>query len=737
MKSDRSNRNAASFIALGCVGFIASAPMAAQAQEEATRLEGVTVTDSAISEGYGAAEVSSPKSTAPLLDTPRTVNVITEEVLQDTASFSFEEALRTVPGITLGAGEGGVASADIPFIRGIDATGDVFVDGARDVGSQTRDTFSLEALEVAKGPSSAFGGRGTAAGAINLITKTARAGNFGSGDVTVGTENFVRATADANVDLGNGIAMRMVGMVQDADVAGRDEVYDNRWGVMPSITFGVGSDISASFTYYHYETDAMPDYGLPLTGSFGTVRRPADTDPDNFYGLVDRDFQDTKTDAVTMQLDAYLGSGITLSNTTRYNRNTNHYVVTNPDDSKGNVVDGNVYRGTKSRGSLNDGWTSNTNLSALFETGSIEHSLSGGFEFSISDSTNRGYSVNSLVDGVNSCPDAAFASGDCTTLDNPDPNDAWTGNVTRSTRAPSVASADEYSLYLFDTVTLTPQFLLNGGIRWTSFKATGAGAGRGGAYDAKNKGDYFTWQGGAIFKPSEQTSLYASYANSKTPPGATVGEGAENIGGGDDLLKPQAYENWEVGAKAELFDGNLLLSGALYRVDRDNVLEITDDSVDSYEAGRLQGIELSAAGQIGPVSLVAGYTLVDSEIRDDAVLHDDDPSNDSESTVGNTLPQTPKHNFSATVDWEVTPAFSIGGGAYGASKRYADGKNLVSSDGYVRFDAHAAYQINETVGLRLNVQNIGDKRYIVKLRNPHFAVPAAGRRALVTLTARY
>ena len=162
MRKNHSARRAASgFVALSCVSFIASAPAMA-ADDAADQSERIVVT------GVAEKELSSDKSTAPIVNTPRTVNVISEEVLENTGAFSVEEALRTIPGITLGAGEGGVASADIPLIRGVDATGDVFVDGVRDVGSQTRESFALESIEVAKGPSTAFGGRGAAAGAINL-----------------------------------------------------------------------------------------------------------------------------------------------------------------------------------------------------------------------------------------------------------------------------------------------------------------------------------------------------------------------------------------------------------------------------------------------------------------------------------------------------------------------------------------------------------------------------------------
>lgn len=727
------------FVALGCVGFVASAPAMAQDQAQPTRLEGVTVTDTAIEGEYKAEQLSSPKSTAPLVNTPRIVNVITEEVLADTAAFSLEEAFRTVPGITLGAGEGGVASADIPLIRGVDATGDVFVDGVRDIGSQTRETFAIESIEVSKGPSSAFGGRGAAAGAINLVTKVARQGDFATAQATVGTDDLVRITGDVNHQVNESIAVRVVGMYHDSDVPGRDHVYSDRWGVAPSVTFGGSGPLTVSLDYYHLETDQMPDYGIPLTSRAESgpdiPRRPADVDRDNFYGLLARDFQETSVDAVTMQFSAELGEGLVLTNTTRYSAARNDYIVTNPDDSAGNVANGLVWRNIKSRNSENDGIGSNTNLSAKFATGSILHDLAVGFEFSDSDSFNRNYTVDT---GSRACLAEDIASFNCTSLANPDPTDPWSGSIAPSA-TPSEASATEYSLYIFDTVTIAPQLLLNGGVRWTDFSAAGSGSSRGVPYDVENEGDFWSYQGGVIFKPTETSSVYISYANSRTPPGTTVGEGAENLSNANALYEPLSTENWEIGAKAELFGGGLLLSSAIFRIDRNNIQQRdpTGAVTDIFDSARLQGFEVSASGTAGPVSMLVGYTYIDSDLREDEAAGDGDPTNDGASNVGNTLPQTAEHNLSATVDWQVTPQFSFGGGAYAASERYADAANLIRAGGYVRFDAHAQYDINDNFGVRLNVNNLTDKRYIAKLRNPHFAVPAAGRQALVTLVARY
>ena len=713
------------FVALSCIGFIASAPAMAQDTDDPKRLEGVVVTGVRDQESYRAEATDDAKTTAALVDTPRTVNVITEAVLRDTASFSLQDALRTVPGITLSAGEGGTASGDIPLIRGVDATGDTFVDGARDVGSQTREIFAVERVEVFKGPNSAFGGRGAAGGAINIVSKLPTNRSFASAQATIGTDDLYRVTGDANIVVADRLAVRVAAMVHDADVPGRDAVYDRRWGVAPSIAWGVGTGSTASVAYYHLETEALPDYGIPLTSPgqlTGGVRAPADVDYDSFYGLPVRDFQETSSDAVTFKFDGDLGGGWTLSPTLRWSRTRNNYIVTNPDDSAGNVANGLVWRNTKSRDSVNQSLVGVVTLSGIFATGPIDHSLATGIEFTRSDTRNIPYTV---ATDPRTCDAAQLASYNCTTIDAPNPSDPWTGAITRG--APSTASVDDLSVYAFDTITIIPQLLVNAGIRYTTYDARGAGTTRGVPFASSNEADFVTYQGGVVFKPTETTSLYVSYADSANPPGSDVGEGANNIAATNGNFDPQTTENWEAGAKAELFGGDLLVTGAVFQVDRGNIQDNDPlaGPITIASRARLRGFEVGASGRAGPVQLTAGYTLVDSEIRDGSALD------------GNALPNTPRHNLAVTASIDATRRLTIGGGVYGASERYADTANLIRADGYARVDLTAAYRLTDRLSVRANLQNAFDNRYVVKLRNPHFAVPSQGRQGLVTVAFQY
>ena len=154
--------------------------------------------------GYEQVEVigqfrnRSPKFTASILDTPKSVSVISRQILDETASHTLADALRNVPGITMGAGEGGNPVGDRPFLRGQDAQSSTFVDGMRDVGAQSRETFNVESIDVIKGDTGAISGRAGAGGAIVINSKMPKLANFIDANVGFGNADYKRAKFDGN-----------------------------------------------------------------------------------------------------------------------------------------------------------------------------------------------------------------------------------------------------------------------------------------------------------------------------------------------------------------------------------------------------------------------------------------------------------------------------------------------------------------------------------------------------------
>jgi catecholate siderophore receptor len=251
---DNSRRLLASAIGMAITAM--SAPHMAQAADsqdnKAISLGATSITGEAQEpESYKVEQGSSAKYTAPLVDTPRSISVIPQQVIKDTAATSLQDALRTVPGITFGAGEGGNPQGDRPFIRGFDSQSDTFLDGVRDTGAQSREIFDIESVEVSKGPNSAMGGRGSAGGSINLVSKLPQDRDFADAGFTYGSDQTRRYTLDVNRKFLDNAAFRLNLMSHEQNVSGRDSVNYDRWGVAPSLTFGLGTPTRVNLSYYH------------------------------------------------------------------------------------------------------------------------------------------------------------------------------------------------------------------------------------------------------------------------------------------------------------------------------------------------------------------------------------------------------------------------------------------------------------------------------------------------------
>jgi len=162
--------------------------MATTAMAEDTQLDTIQLQADVTQQSLKVDHSANTKFVAPLLDTAKSVSVISKQLIEDTQVTTLSDALRTVPGITLGAGEGGNPNGDRPFIRGYNSESSMYVDGIRNASSQNRDLFAVEQVEVTKGSSSTIGGAGSTGGSINMISKVAKKGDHLEGSVAAGTD---------------------------------------------------------------------------------------------------------------------------------------------------------------------------------------------------------------------------------------------------------------------------------------------------------------------------------------------------------------------------------------------------------------------------------------------------------------------------------------------------------------------------------------------------------------------
>ncbi|MCH4022150.1 MAG: TonB-dependent receptor [Acetobacter sp.] len=701
----------------------------------------------------------SPKFTASLLDTPKSVSIISRQLLDETASHTLADALRNVPGITMGAGEGGNPVGDRPFLRGQDAQSSTFMDGLRDVGAQARETFNVESIDVIKGDSGAMSGRAGAGGAIVINSKMPKLENFIDANVGFGNANYRRATFDGNWKITPTGAFRFNLMVDDEDKAGRGPTHYQRYGLAPSVSFGLGTANRVTVMYYHMQNFDTPDEGIPYnnptfsrrsdgaervmaTGSGAPVNVPFNT----WYGLKDRDRNHDGIDMGTLRFEHDFSKNLHIRNTTRYSETTQNDIWTMPDDSQGNIYYGYVYRRMNSRISTFDTATNQTDFYGTVHLLGFKNSFSMGAEFTREQGKNDTYTA--YVNGKNvlsgsdftKCATAlAFSSNTCTTLLNPNPNDVWSGKVAR-TGNPNSTRFDTKAVYLTDTITFLPQLLGNFAVRLdnvqSTYRTSTAEYGRG--------DNLFTYQGGLVYKPASNGSIYASYATSAIPPGNSVGQGSDDIslapGRGSsipgDTLKPERDRTIEVGTKWSFLHNRIFVTGALFQIDATNFkITTADGGIANAGKKRTRGGEISLNGRLTRWwEMSGGYSYLDARL-----VKNGGSGASAGIMDGRRAPNTPANSLSLWNTFEPTKNLKLGAGVYYMSKIYGTDSPTAPKfvPSYWRFDFMASYHFMKHYTLQLNIQNIANKRYFTQAYTTHYAMQAAGRTAMVNLRVHF
>lgn len=728
----------------------AGTALSAAMQKDPTQLDKVEV------EGKYVHKAASPKYTEALNDTPQTITVVTKETMDQQGLLSLRDTLSTLPGITFGAGEGGGGYGDTINLRGFNASSDITVDGVRDSAQYNRtDNFNLQALELVNGANSAYSGAGSVGGNINLVSKQAHIGNATSFTAGAGTDSYGRVTADSNIDFGSGTALRLNAMAHQNDAPGRDYEEFERWGFAPSVAFGLGSDTRLTVSYLHQSDDNIPQYGVPYFSAFGGPLPGVDRS--NYYGYHNVDTQEIDVDMLTGVFEHDFSENLTVRSLARFQKVDQLSIVNPPQgawclDSGINPADGSAcsapgtFQPSGPRGTTRD--TSNaiaisqTDLTARFDTGAVSHAMVAGVSFS--------RETFELANGNSQRnPDGSTPTYPLMDLHNPDSTYTGPRNLTITGRTDGTLS--NQSAYLFDTMKFGERWMLNLGARYdhnegdnrTTTIATPAD---GGAETVgpvlENNENLFSYRAGLVYKPVETGTVYLSYANSKTPSKASVNTACNET---NCSVDPETAVNIELGTKWELLDQRLALTAAVFRNDREN-FKVADPGNPDNPTGdqqldgraRVDGVALGVAGQLTEEwSVFANYTFLDSEVLQ-SVSDFVKQSTGLDLQAGSPLPNTPEHSASLWTTYALPQNWLVG---YGATYQggYDGGRGVGFPDikSYVTHRAMVAYQVNDNFSLQLNVNNLFDKEYYIRVRNNGWATPGDARSAVLTATYRF
>jgi catecholate siderophore receptor len=732
---------------------------------ESNEVSGVEVT------GTQALQPASTKYTAKPLDTPQTITVLSEKTLRDQNLLTLRDILQTVPGITFGAGEGGGGYGDSINLRGYSANTDITTDGLRDSAQYSRtDPFNLQQIEIVNGANGVYAGSGGVGGNINLVSKTPGAFDRNLVTVGAGTDGYGRVTFDGNKAIGDTTAVRLNVMAHQNDVPGRDVEAYERWGVAPSVTFGLNTATQFTVAYVHQEDENTPRYGVPYASNAFLNGPLPGADPSNYYGYRNIDRQEIGVDSLTLRFSHAFSDSLSVTNTSRYQKITQLTVVDPPQGSwclaSGfNAQTGvacatpGVYTPSGPRGNRRDTentqLVSQTDLNWKFATGPFSHNFVVGASFS--SETYDLKTGNVLRNPLGALPNPVLP-----TMSISDPDNLYVGPVNFIPLTISDGRLDNQALYAFDNIEIGQHWAINGGIRYEHnegefntatltipYPVPPASPTVTQSPTARNEENLLSWRLGLVYKPVENASLYLAYGNTKTPSQATVNGGCSTTGVAQNCgLDPEEAEIVELGGKWDLLEGRLSLTGSVFQNQRSNIRLNSNDpliTVQQLEGeSRVRGVTLGVSGQILPQwTVIANYTYLDSEILQN-VASTALPPNDVDYTKGDPIPLTPEHAFNIWSTWQINEAWMVGAGAnysgeYAFTRASATAP-LIHADDYWIVNASVTWAINDSLGLQLNLKNLLDEEYYTNIRSSSgfgWAVPGDTRSAVLTANVRF
>ncbi|HOY21939.1 MAG TPA: TonB-dependent receptor [Cellvibrio sp.] len=720
---------------------------------------------------YKAQFSGDDRHTRPIAETPQNITVLTKAQIEESGYTDLGAILDAQPGITLGTGENGNAFGDRYIIRGQEVRSDIFVDGLRDPGMTTRESFVVEQIEITKGPNSSFAGRGSSGGAVNAITKQATTDyDFTSLTAGLGTDNHHRLTLDSNQALTEELAVRVNLLTAKEDIPDRAPTYRERQGAAISGFYNPTEEFEMTLDYYGLDAKDNPDLGTYLEGSVPN-RKPAKNVP--VYAQ-DEDFQESDVDTFTARLKYRFNSDLRITNITRKGTSDNGYVVTGANSRTTGAKDPNGVYTTASL-STHQGWqevdyvANQTNLFINQTIGGMEH------EFIVSAE----YTDHSVLNGVY----ASTSSGQNCTTGNGTTLNAWcvfdkTGkevaNINKLMNRKITKgiwdidwAVKAKSISIMDTVDLNDKWTVFAGVRADKFdfdlgtqssalvvdrfdySDTLTNSHVGVVYDINSVGNvYFTWSTAADINGGESdVGTSAGYGGTVVYTDPVTGK--RTIA----TASPESSENLELGTKWNIFDETLLLTGAIFQVTKSDLMEgVGYTPGGTFNTGKLRvrGIEFGASGQITDKLVTqAGITYMEAEVLESAPLAGQTVS----LNIGKTISNFANTSLNLQLKYQLTEKFGFGGAWKYESKKYAGQPDTAAAyvtlntgayyysqpiPEYAVLDLFATYDFSKNLDVRLNIGNVTDKDYyLAAYRSGSFVYKGDARTARVTLNYNF
>jgi catecholate siderophore receptor len=648
---------------------------------------------------YGvAATRSATRTNTDLRDIPQALTVISEKQIEDQAFRSVAELLTFVPGATPGTGE---SNRDQFTLRGNNTTADFFVNGIRDDVQYFRDFYNVDRVEVIKGPNAMIFGRGGGGGVVNRVTKRPSFGDYA--ELLTAADSFggVRLSADVDRPVSRGIAVRLNGVYENGD-SFRRHVDLERYGINSVVAVQIGPATRLDLSYEFLRDRRTADRGVPSRAG-----RPLEGYDRTFFGDPDKSFSRADVHLASFALEHELSDGLLLRNRTQFGDYDKFYrnIYPNGAVTAAGLVRLAAYDDATTRRNL----FSQTDLVWEGRLAGVEQTLLLGFE--LGRQTGRNQRRNGVFAATGTSP---------TFIDVPISNPTVDVSLIRFLPNGNNTGIKATVAAAYAQSQLRPAAWLEivAGLRFDRLEMDIENRSSGQQFGRTD--ELWSPRLGLILKPRDNLSLYASYSRSFLP---QSGDQFNSLAANTETLKPERFDNYEVGSKWEPVEG-LLATAALYQLDRSNTRVANPDGSGTFLLSgeqRSRGLELGLERSLTDRWQVsAGYALQKAEVRRKTSACDPAIQNCE-------IPLVPRHSFSLWNRYDLSRSLRLGLGVIARSKSYASISNLVVLPSYARVDAAAYYRLTPNIEAQVNIENLLGADYFPTAHNDNNIAPGAPR----------
>ena len=673
----------------------------AQAPED----EAIQILVTGEEDGYAVPDATTATRTdTPLRDTPQSIQVIPQEVIEDQQAIRLGDALRNASGVVSNSND---PRGERFIIRGF-SDSSISRDGFRQTDSANgnagfQELATVERVEVLKGPAAILAGALEPGGAINLITERPLADPFYELSLSVGSRSLIEPSVDLSGPLSSDgrVLYRLNTLIRQQDSYTDFTTSVDRTFIAPVISWAI-SDRTDLLVDFAYSTQTRPAEfsGLPALGD-----RVADVPRERITGEPGDDAENTSLRA-GYEFEHRFSDNWTLRNRFQY-VDFDSALIANIAAQVVNEDTGDLFRLWLQNQQDSESYELQTNVVGEFNTGSIGHTLLAGVDWYHRDArTLRRFDFTpqplfNIFNPVYGVPRPAIFD----------------------TAPPLVfeSSSNNVGLYAQDQIQLLDGLFVLAGLRYDTVSQESENFDTN--VSASQSDDAFTPRLGVVYQPSDQIALYGSYSTSFRPNSGTTRTG--------NLLDPETGEQFEVGIRADLVRDRLSANLAFFNITKQNVATPDPNVLPGQNfvvatgEQRSQGVELDIIGEILPGwNIVANYAYTDADItRDNTPLQ------------GNRLIGVPEHNANLWTTYEIQDGdlagLGFGLGLNYVSERFGDNANSYTLDEYFLTSAAVSYE-RDNWRAALNVRNLFDVNYIDSSEGFRFIENRAGEGLTIT-----